>query len=168
MKNKRQGAFQGALMSALQKLRSIDKSNKDAVWVAILDVLAWLYNCEQAEKKSNETSYFMHRDASPEGRTLAGLIWLRGQVIHHQVEVRELVWVPTIVFKSQAGNWVPVEIRNIKGKTVNFYRPEFKWPKRSGLPNKKPDKRGDDYEMFVQDQDLMPPLEQAARYLISR
>jgi hypothetical protein len=153
------------LQSALGRLRATGKDDKESVWVGTKEVLDWLYQCEEAEK--TDAGYYVHRKASPEGCTLAGLIWLRGQLVHHQAEVQDAVMVPATLRRIDG---TPLTLRRIDGTPLTVMAHALRWPSRSKLPDQERDRHHRDtyYERYVQGQELLPPLERAALYLIER
>lgn len=155
------------MRARLAKLRATDLRDHDAAWEATLDVLAWLYRCHEAEKKHVEKQdghcreFFADRDSSDSGRTLAAIMWIRGQVDHHQAEIKAMVWVP-VTWGAEPVTW--------NGEPVMWGEERFEWPPREKLPQPVDKKRGRDryYEQFVQGAGLFEPLERAFGWLAER
>ena len=87
-----------ALIAALNELRRAFTGSdnepgwdNELMWVKTLAVLDWLYHCEEAEK-TLDSSYYAARNSDPRGKSLSGLIWVRGLVVHHQAEVHKALF----------------------------------------------------------------------------
>jgi hypothetical protein len=167
MKNPHKNRLELGLKAALDELRALPKNaSEDLKWISTSNVLDWLYRCEEAERQA-DSNYYQHRDSSPEGRALAGLIWKRGQNVHCQSEVQDQVMLPVKIVDYRGQ---PVKILDWQGNAVAVISCNLRWPKKSKLPIQVPDKHGRDihYETYVQDRELLQPLEQAVEYVLSR
>jgi hypothetical protein len=69
------------LRAAEDHLETVNHRDEDQMWQALLSCLAWLYRCEERERAAR-ADYYAVRAAAPGGRTLAGLIFFRGEVEH--------------------------------------------------------------------------------------
>lgn len=164
-----------SLDGALARLTDAEtRRDEDAVWTATRDVLAWLYRLEESEQRI-DPSYYQHREMEDDGKTLAGLVWVRGLVDHHQAEIRTLVWIEAPVFVKRGGEWRAADVHVRRSGewatgTVRVRRPV--WPPLADLSKQsdRPDKYGRDlhYETFVARQQLSKPLHAARTYLLGR
>lgn len=160
MRARKAARHEAGLTAALDRLRSVDPNNSDAVWQATFEVLAWLYLCEEAEERHDVVAYRADRRATEDGRSLAGLIWLRGLVVHEQADFDDVAPVP-VTWGGEPVTW--------SGEPVTW-GVEFVWRARGDLPWRDPakDERVEMYEAHVESDGLLPPLERAHRYLLSR
>ena len=135
-------------------------SDRDAVWQGSFEVLVWLYLCEKVEEGPDVESYRGDRRVTEGGRTLAGLIWLRGLVVHEQVDFDDVAPVP-VTWGGARVSW---------GGEPVAWGTAFAWRARRELPWRDPgkDERVAMYEAHVEGDGLLPPLERAHRYLVSR
>jgi hypothetical protein len=163
MRHARAERYEWHFLDRIERLRATDLDDLNAAWAATVDVLAALYRSEEAERESDPDGYYAHRGASDDGRTLAGLMWLRAQVEHHQAEIEELVGT---VVTTDGVPWTTGGERWRVNNTV-----VFRWPPRLPLPHgDRPDRHGRDlaYEEHVEGPDLLGPLDRAAGYLLAR
>jgi hypothetical protein len=93
VRHARSERYEWHLTDRIERLRATDLNDLNAAWAATVDVLAALKRYEEAERQL-DPDYYADRAASDDGRTLAGLIWLRNQVEHHQAELEELIGIP--------------------------------------------------------------------------
>jgi hypothetical protein len=152
--------YEAGLTAALDRLRAVGPNNWDSVWQATFEVLAWLYLCEEAEERQDAEAYRADRRATEKGRTLAGLIWLRGLVVHEQADFDDVAPVP-VTWGGERVTW--------GGEPVTW-GVGFAWRARRDLPWRDPakDERVEMYGVHVERDGLLPPLERAHRYLLSR
>ena len=154
--------LQQGLRSSLDRLRSVDLNDLDSAWEATVEVLGWLYRCEEAEKATGKDAYFAERAASDDGRTLAALTWFRSLIDHHQAEVKRSVLTP-VTWNGEQVTW--------RGDAVAWSEDRPGWPPLLSLPLKV-DQHGYErhqlYEELVECEGLRPPLDRAASWLIAR
>lgn len=181
MKARHRIRYEAGLAAAVDRLRSTGTATYDDAWQATVEVLAWLYRCEEAERQA-DPDYYRHRDSTEDGRTLGGLMWLRAQVEHHQAEIRDLVLEP---ITTEDGDNLTTE----DGEAIVGRFHVVRWPRRAavptdevleydpdepllgpGLPWQHADKWGRDvmYEASVEGEELLPPLERAQRFFVNR
>jgi hypothetical protein len=162
------------LTVAIERLAAAESSrDEDSIWEETTGVLDRLYACEEAEKRVDPggiAAYYAHRDESPAGRALGGLIWVRGLVVHHQAEVRELLWKATEAWLRIGGRWVPAAKSIYAGggwQEVSTNSAVAAWPSRSQLPKSDRSSRGRDelYRQHVEGQHLLLPVRAARDYL---
>lgn len=146
----------------------------DGSWGAARDVLSWLYNAEENERAA-DPAYYAGRDATGEGRTLAGLMWVRGLVVHRQAEVRVAIWKPVKIHRADDdGNWQPVALHRSAGDgtwvPAQAYVSAAAWPARSELPPGRREQHGRDvhYDQHVAGSAFMAPLMAAREYISHR
>jgi hypothetical protein len=149
----------------IERLRATNLNDLNAAWAATVDVLAALYRSKEAERKiSGEDAYREHQKASADGRTLAGLLWLRNKVEHHQAEIEVLVGGTVVTTGG--------EPLTIGGELVRVNSiVEFRWPPWRTLLFKEQegsDERASFYEEHVEGPDVLGPLDRAAGYLLAR
>jgi hypothetical protein len=152
--------YEAGLAAALDRLRATDTRSRDAVWQATFEVLAWLYLCEEAEEGEDVESYRADRRTTEDGRTLAGLIWLRGLVVHEQADFDDIAPLP-VTWGGEPVLW---------GGEPVIWSGAFAWRARRNLPWREPsrDERVGMYEVHVEGDELLPPLQRAHQYLLSR
>ena len=132
---------------------TLDARDEEAIWRETREVLGWLYRLEEGDR-ATDIGYYQHRQASAEGRTLAGLIWVRGLVDHHAAIIRVLVWKRVTTYQSVNGEWVPTEqfmLRDGEWEPVEIHQATAEWPARGRLPIGKEERNGRDllYDEFV-------------------
>lgn len=152
-----------ALAKALTELGSAFAMDTDVIWVRTRIVLDWLYHCEEAEK-TLDTSYYVARNADSRGKALAGLIWVRGLVVHHQAEVESLMFTQETSQYKLALTAAGARVQSAEAMVATWV-----WPTRSALPVGRTEKQGRDiaYDECVANKPLLQPLEQAVSYLLS-
>lgn len=164
MRSPNRRRYEAGLREAIVRLRSRRTEHYEEVWQTAVEVLECLNRCEKAEENA-DSRYFAERDGTDGGKTLGGLVWIRGKIVHEQVEMRQVIDHP-IALGDGSGLLLTEDGRPLLA-TVQ----EFKWLTRSeaGLLGK-PDPHCRDvyYDMYVQQTDLITPLERAASYLLSR
>jgi hypothetical protein len=86
--------------------RGLDASSRQQAWKAVRDALGWLHRIEELAKRHPD--YFTLRGRSAEGRTMAGLIWVRTVLDHRGAAVLAPTPVPAIVTRlgSRGGRTV--------------------------------------------------------------
>ncbi len=158
----------GALDQALSELEeAIREWDEAEVWRRTRDVLEWLYRCEEREKTA-DPDYYTKRDRTAPGQTLAGLIWVRGLVDHHDADVRKIV-------QQRLSFWMNVNgkptrlVARIGDQVMQARIGEPQWPLRAELPQGQPEKRRRDffYDLHVAGRAIVPPLGIARNYLAS-
>ena len=114
-----QPRYVAALTKRMSVLRQADdRRDEDTVWELTCEVLGWLYRADQAAQASDDT-YLTRRAASVAGRTLAGLIWIRGRVDHHAAEVRRLIVRPASPHVFDGVEWRPASLQVYDGERWN-------------------------------------------------
>lgn len=164
-----------SLREALDELAEAELAKDEGrVWRWTDRALGSLYSCEEAAKKLlGKIPYYDRRALDEGGRTLAGLMWLRGLLVHHQADVRRLLWKPGgPVHVWDGEKWQPCQTRFWDGEkwqpaaTVRIAA--LAWPTRDTLPKGDRNKTHDRdafYDERVASRDLLPPLEEAHAYL---
>lgn len=127
-----------ALDDAIAELRANLSGPDDfGVWSGLRSVLFWLYSFEEW-CRNTDGSYYGHRDASPNGRALAGIIYIRGRAQHSVVDISELDWVEDRLFTlTDNGHWVPTTTYTlgVNGwQDVRTHTAQLVWPLRTRLP----------------------------------
>lgn len=169
MKAKNEAAirFAGAIERSLRETASYKGEEEDEAWRLTLNVMAALYGAEEIEKK-HDRDYFAHRDASPRGRVLGGLMWCRGDVQHAGGDVRRLGWSGVNTFVCRDGEWVEAQTYiSMGGEWVvtQTMTAGWTWPARDQAP---PDGR-DRHAMYaerVAHRPWVEPMREAALYLL--
>ncbi|GAA4971708.1 hypothetical protein [Kineococcus glutinatus] len=169
-----------SLHDALQQLRAADReADEDLIWRWTKRVLEDLFACEEARTKQpglfghkDAQDYYKHRNADERGRSLAGLIWVRSLLVHHQGELRAWAWKPLGPHFLTEDGWVPMErsVATANGwEPVETHASVAEWSPRASLPEGNPEKRGREvmYDQRVAGRRLLPPLEEAEAYLLS-
>lgn len=127
--------------------------NVDEKWIQTRNVLNWLYHFEEC-LKSVAVDYYVLRDDSSNGRTLGGLIWLRGNVVHSGWDVHKM-------FRYKIANTHPNrQVRIVLSA----------WPERSSLPEparKETHNRDLMYDEFVATKPMSITLNRAREFLLS-
>lgn len=155
-----------AAMGALQS--ADDRGDEDATWTAIRKVLTCLHQLEEQEKQTDHTGYYRDRGSSTAGRTVGGLIWLRGLIRLHDAEVRTHLFRPSAI----AGNDhspQPLRVRSAPGGELVF-TDDVVWPDRRQLPapgrRYKAHQRDGYYDQHVAGKPLMGPFRAAQSYFV--
>lgn len=142
----------------------------DEKWRAIRSLLGVLYQCEEAER-AHDLGYYAHRDASPEGRTMGGLMYGRGLVVHKQAEVKQAMLVSAEAFIVVEGELRPAEMFiSVSGelKPAKAMMSVTAWPKLAVLPAPgRPERNGRDvmYDDHVAEKPIVRPFREAIDYL---
>lgn len=106
------GKFLAGLDNALAAVAALGEkqaTDLEASWQVAVNVLSWLYRCDHAEQKTGQDAYLADREASPHGRTLAALVWLRGKIEHEQYPAPAFEMSPKTMYVRRDGVWEPVE-----------------------------------------------------------
>lgn len=164
--------YSNAFQMHMQALEdAVARNDEESTWRETHDVLAWLYNLEEWSRL-NDLGYYDHRNASENGRTAAGLIWLRGELQHHQMDVRTLAWKPTRPYVKRSDEWVEAttHVRRDGGWVPDRVSVALLvWPARANLPPPtQVEKRHRDeyYDRLVAGQPLLNPLRTALSYFM--
>ena len=104
-------------------------------WGFARDLLDALYGAEQAEVAADRDGYFPHRDRSLNGRTLGGLMWFRGAVVHEDVDPTAQLLVPMQAW-SGSGEKLGFFFQDAAGemRRLQVHLCEVVWPDRSSEP----------------------------------
>lgn len=170
-----QDAYLKAIDLHLKRLESASSGFER--WVAVRDVLNWLYDIEHvARTVHGQKPWFAIRNATPEGQTFAALIWFRGQRVHLLADTREAAIVPmSALWRSyqerkagvaKAQRSYPPWPQGGAGVAV----PLRVWPDRRSLPDPDRKAHGCDrfYDQYVAGQSFVPPLRTARDYAASQ
>jgi hypothetical protein len=154
------------LRLALSRLvQAIDEADSRHVLVAVAEVLFWLRLLEDHHSQSAD-DYYDVRDGSPEGQTLAGLMYARNLTTHSLAAIAELIapllWSPVVQGGGRRGPKIigPLPLPE-----------EFLWRSLADLPP--PDRpegmhrRDLKYKHFVQGRAVLAPLQEAAGFLLA-
>lgn len=165
--------FLVALTAALERLAEAEAGrDEEGIWAATREALEWLYACEEAEKAAIP-DYYEDRNGTESGRTVAGLIWVRGLTMHHQAEVRRLLWLQARTFVMVGGKFRPARTSvRVDGqwKETTPHVASARWPAVGLLPEGTMPARGRDrmYEDHVSEKPVMEPLQTALDYFAAK
>ena len=159
--------FASAIRRSLSAAASYDGHDEDEAWALTLSVLAALYGAEELERTLDE-GYYEHRDASPNGRVLGGLMWCRNDVQHAGGDVRRLHWSQAEAYVRHQGEWVraqPYVRREGEWIPAQTMVNGWTWPRRDELPS---DGKGRHamYDERVAERRWLEPMRDAASYLL--
>jgi len=132
--------------------------------------LEWRHAFDEHERNA-DAGYFAHRALSVRGRTLGGLLWLRGDGHHHGAALREIAWRSASVYVRRNGEWKDATAyRRVDGEWVeaSMYVAGGRWPPHA-CSSGKADKYSRDqwYVAQVEGRDLLGPIEGARAYLVA-
>jgi hypothetical protein len=166
-KNEAAKRFTSAVHRSLRAAASYDGEDEEEAWGLTLNVLATLYGAEEIEEKLDQ-GYFAHRDASPHGQVLGGLMWCRGDVQHAGGDVRRLDWSRAEAYVHHDGEWVRAQPYVRQAGEWVATQPMARgwtWPPRDDAP---PDGRGRHtmYAERVAHRPWLEPMREAASYLM--
>lgn len=162
-----------SLDASLDALQVADDLNdEDRMWAALRHALDALHKCEVRDRASHQQAYFRRRDASVEGRTAAGLIWVRGLIEHHDAEMRTHLFKPFAIAGEDRALQPLVHLPAMPGETAMVFVDDVLWPERHHLPTPgrryKPHQRDTYYDLLVAGRPLIDPLRAARSYFSSQ
>ena len=147
-------------------------------WVAVRDVLNWLYDVEHIARHAHGAKpWFAIRSATPEGQTFGALIWFRGLRVHELADAKSVVLVSTAAVikarqRHQSGG-EKASLAEIVRDTPNYRGVRVAvpgiWPDRDTLPTseKKPNPLHGFYDQHVAGSRLAGPLRVAREFVAS-
>ena len=152
---------------------SRDRGDRIAAYRHLGNVLEWLHRLEEFDKNAaGNAAYFAHRESSVNGRTLGGLIYVRGFVHHGNLDVKDIAFREAPVKVRVDGAWVEKPIRVRQGDewlSARVSVARLVWPPLSALPQPPtPEKHHRDvhYENLVAGRPLSDPIRSARGYLV--
>lgn len=85
--------YRQALRLAIDALRDAEKSSDAGqLWDLTMGVLERLYRWQEFERSRDRAGYDAAYRQTADGRSMGGLIWVRGRATHHQAHITPTSW----------------------------------------------------------------------------
>lgn len=140
-------------------------------WLALSGALDVLYQLTEHDKRQSPQAHYARLAASTPGFIVAGLVWIRGRMVHAGVDAQRAELTPMESYIVQDGKLEPIQWFTVMAGQLVETREStvvVVWPARKHIPTtgERPHQHdgATQYEQHVAGRSLIEPLEDAIRY----